>query len=454
MTPSPLPAGDHPSSSKKKFLFRLEARNAGVGAYHVHVIPISDESNNNNNNDSQVEPSETATVENTVSRVEVSDNEAIVNQHEVSDGETIEEARVERAASSTTSIRVRDAYLESIKCKSSVCLSTLFVSAIAAIVFTIFYNRGDDGGNREFSRGTAGSPTASPTEMNHYYCDETRLLPAIDSKTIATRTDRFQALQSVLETELVDYDPTAFDDPCGPHNFALQWLADEDGLQLEPDAMEAVYQRFVVALFYFSTNMYSTHLASHSNQVHFSTNMYSTHLASHSNQVQSPWLSAEPECTWFGITCRNMQIFDTNKIISIELPSSHLKGSIPNALVFHLDSLEELDLGWNVLTGTIPTESGTLPNLIKLYLNDNHLEGTIPSEIGQITTLAQISNDLRGRLPFELFSLTNLRLLNLSFNKISGVLPIDIKKLENYSSTRPKQANRAAYLWTKYTDEP
>eukprot|EP00978_Attheya_sp_CCMP212_P044757 scaffold321389_cov28-Attheya_sp.AAC.1 len=96
--------------------------------------------------------------------------------------------------------------------------------------------------------------------MNHY-CDESRFLPAIDSDAIATRTDRFQALQSVLETQLVDYDPTAFDDPCGPHNFALQWLADEDGLQLEPDAMEAVYQRFVVALFYFSTNMYSTTLA-------------------------------------------------------------------------------------------------------------------------------------------------------------------------------------------------
>uniref|UniRef100_A0A7S2UCZ7 Leucine-rich repeat-containing N-terminal plant-type domain-containing protein n=1 Tax=Attheya septentrionalis TaxID=420275 RepID=A0A7S2UCZ7_9STRA len=332
MTPSPPPAGDDPSSSQNKFRFRLEGRNAGVGAFHV--IPIPDESNNNNN-DSQVEPSETATVENTALRVEVSDNETIVSQQEVSDDETIEEARVD----STTSIRVRDAYhldLESIKRKSCICLSTLCVSAIAVIVFTIFYTRGDDGGNREFSRGTAGVPTASPTERNQY-CDETRLLPAIDSGPIATRTDRFQALQSVLETELVDYDPTAFDDPCGPHNFALQWLADEDEMQLEPDAMEAVYQRFVVALFYFSTNMYSTI------------------LASHSNRVQIPWLSREPECTWFGITCTTSQKFATNKIISIELPGIYLKGSIPNALVFHLDFLAVLDLSNNKLNGTIPT---------------------------------------------------------------------------------------------------
>eukprot|EP00978_Attheya_sp_CCMP212_P016260 scaffold42434_cov29-Attheya_sp.AAC.1 len=246
MTPSPPAAGgDDPSSSKNKFRFRSEARNSGVGAFHV--IPISDE------NDSQVEPLETATVENVFSTVEVSQNETLLSQQEqdslqrgviveASDGETIEEKRVEHAATSTTS-------------------------------------RSDDG-NGEFSRGTVagapvgaptGSPTASPTailtEINHY-CDESRVLPAIDSDTIATRTDRFHALQSVLETELVDYDTTAFDDPCGPHNFALQWLADEDGLQLqlEPDAMEAVYQRFVVALFYFSTHMYSTTLASHSNQ--------------------------------------------------------------------------------------------------------------------------------------------------------------------------------------------
>ena len=30
------------------------------------------------------------------------------------------------------------------------------------------------------------------------------------------------------------YDPTAFDDHCGPHNFALQWLVDVDELQLVP----------------------------------------------------------------------------------------------------------------------------------------------------------------------------------------------------------------------------
>eukprot|EP00978_Attheya_sp_CCMP212_P001605 scaffold3281_cov55-Attheya_sp.AAC.2 len=169
MTSSPAPdAGDHPSLSKKKFRFRLEARNAGVGSFHV--ITISDESNNTNN-DLQVEPSETVTAKNTVSIVEVSDNETIVNQQEVSNGETIiEEARVECAATSTTSIRVRNAYLESIKCKSCIWL-------------------GDDGGNREFSRETAGSLTASPTEMNNYYCNETQLLPVVDSKTVTTQTE-------------------------------------------------------------------------------------------------------------------------------------------------------------------------------------------------------------------------------------------------------------------------
>uniref|UniRef100_A0A7S2UEW4 Uncharacterized protein n=1 Tax=Attheya septentrionalis TaxID=420275 RepID=A0A7S2UEW4_9STRA len=83
MTPSPPPAGDDPSSSQNKFRFRLEGRNAGVGAFHVIPIYDSDESNNNTN-DSQVELSETAIVENIFSTVAVSDTdrEAILTQQE------------------------------------------------------------------------------------------------------------------------------------------------------------------------------------------------------------------------------------------------------------------------------------------------------------------------------------------------------------------------------------
>eukprot|EP00978_Attheya_sp_CCMP212_P035267 scaffold152270_cov53-Attheya_sp.AAC.1 len=164
MTPSPAAAA-------AKNQFRLEARNAGVGAFHV--IPSSDEINNNNN------------INDSFSTVAVSDRDAILTQQQqeslqrgvivaVSDSEAIEEVSVELAATSTPSIR--DAYLKSIKRKSCI---------------------GEDDGNGEFGRGTTGAPTASL-----YYCDETRLLPAIDSETIVTRTDRFQALQSVLETEL------------------------------------------------------------------------------------------------------------------------------------------------------------------------------------------------------------------------------------------------------------
>jgi hypothetical protein len=328
MNPSRI---NHISSSKKKYI--SEARNAGVGAFHVFFDDSSNSSSSSsNNNDWPEEPAlETATVE----YVAVENNsQTIASQQEqevpqrgplsVPRGESrwnVKEKIAQRAATTATSIR--DAYLDSIKRKSCFCLLALLVCAIVAMVFALFYNGREADGSREF-RGPVGSPGASPTvtpiEM-HHYCDETRLLPAIDSETIATRTDRFQALQSVLATEWMDYDPTAFDEPCGPHNFALQWLADEDDLQLEPHEIKAVYQRFVVALFYFSTSMYSTI------------------LASHSNQVQSPWLSGEPECTWFGITCTNTQLFVTNKIISIELPGVDLKGSIPNALILHLDSL-------------------------------------------------------------------------------------------------------------------
>jgi hypothetical protein len=169
MTPSP--ASHHSSSSKQKFRFQSEARNAGVGAFHVIHLP--DESTNN---DSQVEQSATATVENVFSTVVVAHDEALLRQQEQEslqrnviveltdddDGEATEEERVERTGT---------AYIKHNGC---VGLLTLFVSAIVVIVFTLFYNnnRADAGRNREFNKGTVGDPMPSPTNLNHYYCDD------------------------------------------------------------------------------------------------------------------------------------------------------------------------------------------------------------------------------------------------------------------------------------------
>jgi Leucine-rich repeat (LRR) protein len=94
--------------------------------------------------------------------------------------------------------------------------------------------------------------------------------------------------------------------------------------------------------------------------------------------------------------------------------------------------IEELSLGSNFLTGTIPTELGTLSNLIVLNIGRNTLEGTIPSEIGQITTLRDILfyfNDLTQNIPIEFAMLSNLRNLLVEGNLLSGEVPLEVCQL-------------------------
>jgi Leucine-rich repeat (LRR) protein len=68
------------------------------------------------------------------------------------------------------------------------------------------------------------------------------------------------------------------------------------------------------------------------------------------------WLKNNTPCSWYRVTCRG--------------------GHVSN-----------IDLWFNDLTGTIPTELGNLSNLTTLYLYDNELTGSIPTELGNLSNL-------------------------------------------------------------------
>lgn len=61
-----------------------------------------------------------------------------------------------------------------------------------------------------------------------------------------------------------------------------------------------------------------------------------------------------------------------------------LKGTIPSSFPDSLASFSASNCG---VTGPIPTEIGSLNNMVQLWLNDNELTGEIPSEIGNLVTL-------------------------------------------------------------------
>ena len=87
----------------------------------------------------------------------------------------------------------------------------------------------------------------------------------------------------------------------------------------------------------------------------------------------------------------------------------------------------ELVLDGNSLSGAIPSELGSLYNLIRLALNRNSLSGAIPSELGNLSSLSILGlarNSLSGALPTSLGNLSGLTKLSLHDNTgLSGALP-------------------------------
>ena len=110
-----------------------------------------------------------------------------------------------------------------------------------------------------------------------------------------------------------------------------------------------------------------------------------------------------------------------------------MTGEIPSELG-SLTNLVQLRLNDNQLTGEIPAELGRLANLERLWLHSNQLTGEIPSELGSLTNLVQLrlnDNQLTGEIPSELGRLTNLAVLHLSGNQLTGCVPAIWRDVED-----------------------
>ncbi|KAI5056073.1 hypothetical protein GOP47_0029594 [Adiantum capillus-veneris] len=89
-------------------------------------------------------------------------------------------------------------------------------------------------------------------------------------------------------------------------------------------------------------------------------------------------------------------------------------------------SLEYLDIGYNRLTGTIPSELGSCSTLLVLTLSHNALTGPIPdtfSNLVLLTILYLDHNMLQGSIPPSLSTLGLLNQLDVSHNNLSGPIP-------------------------------
>ena len=123
-----------------------------------------------------------------------------------------------------------------------------------------------------------------------------------------------------------------------------------------------------------------------------------------------------------------------DSLVRIDVPNNRLSGSIPTeigTLVF----LQVLDLASNSITGELPTQLGEITSLHYLSLGHNDLDSTLPSELGRLEQLEYLSlesADVRGTLPTELGLLTSLIYLDFEDNLgLTGTIPTEISQLQN-----------------------
>ncbi|KAG2595613.1 hypothetical protein PVAP13_5KG086300 [Panicum virgatum] len=125
----------------------------------------------------------------------------------------------------------------------------------------------------------------------------------------------------------------------------------------------------------------------------------------------------------------NLQIFSAaNTSISGEIPES----------IGKLGNLGSLSLYNTNFSGIIPSSIGNLSQLTKLYADNCNLEGAIPSSLGKLKSLTLLDlsrNHLNGSIPKELFKLPVISIyLALSHNSLSGPLPSEVGNLRNLNS--------------------
>ncbi|XP_031504891.1 probable LRR receptor-like serine/threonine-protein kinase At1g67720 [Nymphaea colorata] len=106
------------------------------------------------------------------------------------------------------------------------------------------------------------------------------------------------------------------------------------------------------------------------------------------------------ENSWTGVTCYEGSRV---RVVRLNLTGMGISGSLP-PLIAKMSALDEIWLGYNKFSGTIP-DLRPLKRLKILHLENNELNGTIPSTLGMVQNLRELylqNNNLTGKIPANL----------------------------------------------------
>lgn len=94
-----------------------------------------------------------------------------------------------------------------------------------------------------------------------------------------------------------------------------------------------------------------------------------------------------------------------------------------------------MQLCYNELNGSIPSELGRLKRLTIVALQNNHLSGAIPASLGELETLERLDlsfNTLFGPIPVTLANAPKLQTLDITNNSLSGSVPTGMHSILAY----------------------
>lgn len=241
--------------------------------------------------------------------------------------------------------------------------------------------------------------------------------------SVETQEAYYKLLDEILPTLYNDYNEDIYS--CSARNLALVQAASQEKI----DAPNLL-QRFLLSLMYLEWK-------------------------GDNWQVNTGWLSENPVCTWYGVSCSD------GLVTGLDLPENQLDGGLARELFFlrslgkyeyesnlsahfaifqHL-FIESLVLSRNNVAGNLPTEIGLLTSLTRLAFDGINLKGDFPTEIGRLTALKELDISalyglINHPIPTEIGFLTNLKVLNVTKNRIVGVIPSEIGLLSDLGKFR------------------
>lgn len=117
--------------------------------------------------------------------------------------------------------------------------------------------------------------------------------------------------------------------------------------------------------------------------------------------------------------------------LTLRLANNRITGSLPMGIFSSGSVLNQLDLSFNDLLGSIPSSIGSFDLLTFLNLANNRLEGSLPSAFCSSFAVKDYqlqNNRISGSVPSTLFGDCTGMVLNLANNSLSGYLPAPLFK--------------------------